>query len=531
MASLARFARLLPRSTPLCAGRARLPLQRSPNAALRSRGTQRHASTGPTASAGSASSTPPPPPPPPLQARTGAGTALTTVAILSVAAGVYLVATDTRASAVHRHLVPALLRAFVPDAEDAHHLGTAALKTLHELGLHPRERSGVDADGSLSVSVFGRTLANPIGISAGLDKNAEIPDALFAVGPAVVEVGGVTPRPQPGNPRPRVFRVPSIQGMVNRYGLNSAGADAVARTLRTRLRRAARGLGLAEADVLAGESASGVPVGSLLPGRLLCVQVAKAKETDEKDVAAVTRDYTDCVRRLAPYADVVVVNVSSPNTPGLRDLQAAGPLSSILSAVVAEARSAAAACGRPSTGPDRPRVMVKVSPDEDSPEQVNGVVGAVWSSGVDGVIVGNTTKRRDVVPVGVPLTSREVEALAETGGYSGPALFDRTVALVGKYRDALDRYPAGRKKEEVAAQAGAASLVPPPAVLTRPRTGEHEAEPKVIFATGGITTGSQALQVLNAGASVAMVYTGMVYGGPGIVTRMKEEMKGLLKDS
>ncbi|KAH6855963.1 hypothetical protein B0I37DRAFT_389369 [Chaetomium sp. MPI-CAGE-AT-0009] len=410
----------------------------------------------------------------------------------------YYYATDTRAS-VHQWLVPRLLRVFFPDAEDAHHAGTAALKTLYPLGLHPRERPPFpeDADDTganpLAVTVFGTTLANPIGISAGLDKDGEIADPLFALGAGVVEIGGCTPQPQDGNPRPRVFRVPAVDGLVNRYGLNSRGADAMAARLRERLRKFARRLGLSEQEILAEDV--GVPTGSLLPGRLLCVQIAKNKKTDEKDMEAVIRDHVYCVQRLAPYADVLVVNVSSPNTPGLRDLQAAEPLARLLGAVVDEAKK--------TERRTKPKVMVKVSPDEDDDTQMDGVVQAVWMSGVDGVIVGNTTKRRTgLVKAGVKLTGREQKALVEEGGFSGPAMFDRTLSLVGRYRKMLDSYS-----------------------LKTSGADDVFAAPKVIFATGGITNGEQALKVLNAGASVAMVYTGMAYGGPGTITRIKKEMR------
>ncbi|KAL2143758.1 hypothetical protein VTI28DRAFT_10055 [Corynascus sepedonium] len=427
--------------------------------------------------------------------------------ILATTGGVaYYYATDTRAS-FHQWLVPRLLRVIFPDAEDAHHAGTAALKFLYSVGLHPRERpSALEEDvhpaatgggnNPLAVTVFGTTLANPIGISAGLDKDAEIPDPLFALGAGVVEVGGCTPLPQEGNPRPRVFRIPAVDGLVNRYGLNSRGAEAMAARLRERLRKFARALGgLTEQEVLDGALGEDVPAGSLRPGRLLCVQIAKNKKTDERDMDAVIRDHVYCVQRLAPYADVLVVNVSSPNTPGLRDLQAAEPLARLLGAVVDEAQKTKRKV--------KPRVMVKVSPDEDDDSQMEGVVQAVWTSGVDGVIVGNTTKRRTgLVKQGVRLTGKEQKALVEEGGFSGPAMFDRTLSLVGRYRKMLDSY----------------SLKSP---------GVNDAFPphKVIFATGGITTGEQALKVLNAGASVAMVYTGLVYGGSGTITRIKREMK------
>ncbi|KAK4448313.1 mitochondrial Dihydroorotate dehydrogenase [Podospora aff. communis PSN243] len=418
----------------------------------------------------------------------------------------YYYATDTRAS-IHQWAIPRLIRVLFPDAEDAHHAGTAAFKALYPLGLHPRERPsalGASADPAtspLAVTVFGTRLANPLGISAGLDKDAEIPDALFALGPSVVEVGGCTPLPQEGNPKPRVFRVPSVDGLINRYGLNSRGADAMAARLRDRLRRFARKLGITERDIMEGtEAASVVPPGSLQPGKLLLVQMAKNKATNERNVEAVQRDYVRCVDRLAPYADVLVVNVSSPNTPGLRDLQATEPLTRILTAVVEEAKKTSRS--------RKPKVMVKVSPDEDDDSQMEGVVQAVWMSGVDGVIVGNTTKRRTgLVPQGVRLNAREQQALKEEGGFSGPALFDQTLKMVGRYRKMLDSYSLRSAEGEV-----------------------QEAPQKVVFATGGITTGEQALKVLNAGASVAMVYTGLVYGGSGTITRMKGEMVKALTD-
>ncbi|PCG92855.1 Aldolase-type TIM barrel [Penicillium occitanis (nom. inval.)] len=400
--------------------------------------------------------------------------------------GGYLYFTDTRASA-HRYIAVPLVRWLYPDAEDAHHAGVAALKELYKLGLHPRERSSPDLDGKLGTEVFGYTLSNPLGISGGLDKHAEIPDPLFALGAAVVEVGGTTPLPQDGNPKPRVFRVVSQSGMINRYGLNSKGADHMAKVLKQRVREFAYASGFGYSDageerVLNGEA--GVPPGSLNEGKLLAVQVAKNKLTPESDIAAVTGDYVYCVDRLAPYADIVVVNVSSPNTPGLRGLQAAGPLTEILKGVVGAAKRI--------DRKTKPFVMVKVSPDEDSEEQVDGICHAVRESGVDGVIVGNTTNRRPgPVPNGYPLSSKEKQTLTETGGYSGPQLFERTVALVSRYKQKLS----------------------------------NAESPKTIFASGGITNGKQAQKVLDAGASVAMMYTAITYGGTGTLTRVKNELR------
>ncbi|OOQ85942.1 putative dihydroorotate reductase PyrE [Penicillium brasilianum] len=432
------------------------------------------------------------------------GTSLAVVLLVG-----YIYGTDTRAS-IHRYAVVPLIRQLLPDAEDAHHIGVDTLKLLYQYGLHPRERGNPDSDGALTTEVFGYTLSNPIGISAGLDKHADIPDALLDLGPAIVEVGGTTPLPQEGNPKPRVFRIPSQHAMINRYGLNSKGADHMAAVLKQRVRDFAYAAGfgdhdLAEQRVLDGEA--NVPPGSLVPGKLLAVQVAKNKLTPDGDINAIARDYVYCVDRVARYADIVVVNVSSPNTPGLRDLQAAAPLTTILTAVVGAAKNV--------ERKTKPYVMVKVSPDEDSDEQLSGICEAVWNSGVDGVIVGNTTNRRpEPLPKGIVLPAHEQQTLKETGGYSGPQLFGRLVSLVGRYRTMLDQGPSSQATEQTGSSEGETAPVD---VTSHPR--------KVLFASGGITTGQEARQVLEAGASVAMMYTGVVYGGVGTVTRVKQELR------
>ncbi|KAF9249427.1 hypothetical protein DTO027I6_2327 [Penicillium roqueforti] len=439
----------------------------------------------------------------PRKARRGSRKALYGASLALTLLVGYIYGTDTRAS-IHRYGVVPLIRLLWPDAEDAHHVGVENLKMLYQYGLHPRERGDPDSDGVLATEVFGYTLSNPIGISAGLDKHAEVPDALFDIGPAIVEVGGTTPLPQEGNPKPRVFRLPSQHAMINRYGLNSKGADHMAKVLKQRVAdfAYAAGFGLHEQSaqrVLDGEA--NVPPGSLVPGKLLAVQVAKNKVTPDGDIEAIKRDYVYCVDRVAPYADILVVNVSSPNTPGLRDLQAAAPLTAILTAVVASAKNV--------ERKTKPYVMVKVSPDEDSDEQISGICEAVWNSGVDGVIVGNTTNRRpDPVPRGFVLPAEEQKTLKETGGYSGPQLFNRSIALVARYRALLDQGP------------------PSSATNSDKSVGKVSGLPrKVIFASGGITTGEEAREALKAGASVAMMYTGIVYGGVGTVTRVKQELR------
>lgn len=445
---------------------------------------------------------------------------------------------------------------------------------------------------NLEVEVFGHTLSNPIGTSAGIDKHAEIPDALFALGPSIIEIGGTTPYPQDGNVKPRVFRLPSQNALINRYGLNSEGADNVAMRLRQRVREYAyaNGFGIdeeAEQSVLDGEA--GVPGGSLMSGRLMAVQVAKNSFTHDEDIEAVKADYVYCVEALARYADIIVVNVSSPNTPGLRGLQRVEPLTNILTGVVGAAKKAKKRV--------KPAVMVKVSPDEDSDEQVRGICDAVWESGVDGIIVGNTTKRRhDLLPADHSLPAREAAVLLEQGGYSGPQLFKRTVALTRRYRALLDEGmerapekpgsstndepPRGDSNKDVSSriqetverdaknlkpdtpEAHAESKSQPliqipsrndpfssdspstdssPSAFSAdthinqlptipPSEHSHEApKRKIIFATGGITNGKQALEVLEAGASVAQVYTALVYGGVGCIARMKDEMREEMK--
>lgn len=343
----------------------------------------------------------------------------------------------------------------------------------------------------VSSQVFGHTLSNPIGTSAGIDKRGEVPDELLMLGGAYVEVGGVTPLPQEGNPKPRLFRVPSQAGLINRFGLNSEGADHVAMRLRKRVREYAYAMGYgsdeaAERLVLDGEA--GVPPGSLVPGKIMAVQVAKNKSTPD-DVGAIERDYVYCVERLSKYADVIVVNVSSPNTENLRDLQKQEPLTRILKGVVGAAKR--------TDRKTKPAVMVKVSPDEDSQEQVEGICEAIWESGVDGVIVGNTTTRRPApLPEGTILPPTEAEIMKEKGGYSGPQLFERTVSLVKKYSKTLNG--------NLDTRSIAAASNPDTGVVTSLPTEQAR---KVIFCSGGITNGKQALEALNAGADMVQIYT------------------------
>jgi dihydroorotate dehydrogenase len=292
----------------------------------------------------------------------------------------------------------------------------------------------------------------------------------------------------------------------------------------------------AELKVLNGEA--GVPPGSLKSGRLMAVQVAKNKSTSENDIDAVVRDYATAVGYVGKYADILVVNVSSPNTPGLRTLQNVEPLTRLLSGVVQAVNKI--------DRKTKPAIMVKVSPDEDSEEQVAGICEAVWDSGVDGVIVGNTTKKRpDPHPKGYLLPASEARLLLEQGGYSGPQMFERTLALVSKYRKTLDEGPKSAPPPQSSSSKSPKTTTTvdvesspilssnvddlsesAPALKSTPVTAPTPKSPqKVIFATGGITNGRQAREVLAAGASVAQVYTAMIYSGAGTISRIKQEMR------
>lgn len=429
----------------------------------------------------------------PLQAGFRLGSYLLAASFAVTFAFGYLYLTDTRSS-FHRWVTVPILRIVWDDAEEAHKVSINTLKNLYKLGINPKERGRADAEGDLSVDVFGHRLVNPIGISAGLDKHGDIPSPLLDLGAAVVEIGGITPLPQEGNPKPRLFRIPSQKALINRFGLNSLGADQVAAQLRHRVRDYSYSIGLGageEGEKAVLDGAAGVPPGSLVAGKLLAVQIAKNKTTPEQDYDAVKRDYVYCTERLANFADIIVVNVSSPNTPGLRSLQRVEPLKNILTGVVGAAKSV--------DRKTKPAVMVKVSPDEESEEQISGICQAVWSSGVDGVIVGNTTRERpQPLPAGYVLPEKESQTLLEQGGYSGPQMFDRTLALVKRYRSALD-------------------------------SNAGQSQPKTLFATGGITNGSQAAQILAAGSNIAMVYTTLVYNGIGSISTIKQEMRDAKK--
>ena len=285
--------------------------------------------------------------------------------------------------------------------------------------------------------VMGLDFRGVLGLAAGFDKNAVGIDALANLGFAFVEIGTVTGEPQPGNPRPRLARLPRDRAVVNRMGFNNDGAEAVARRLaERRLARTGRG--------------AGVPLG---------INIGKTKVVAEADAV---RDYEKSATLLAPYADYLVVNVSSPNTPGLRDLQAVSRLDPLLRAV------------RRRTDDVTDRhvpLLVKIAPDLGD-EDVLAVADLAVGLGLDGIVATNTTVSRD----GLASSAEQVEA-AGAGGLSGPPLRARATEVVR---------------------------------LLRHRVGPD----LTLIGVGGITTEADALERLGAGADLLQAYTGFVYEGP-----------------
>ena len=327
-------------------------------------------------------------------------------------------------------LYKALLRPaiFAFDAETAHELGVRAL----ESGLLPSCRQNIDS--RLNVRLFDLDFPNPIGMAAGFDKNARVPDGLFAQGFGFVEVGTVTPRPQPGNPKPRLFRLPGDYAVINRFGFNNDGHQA----MRDRL-LARRGKG----------GICGVNIGA---------------NKDSTDRAA---DYVAGIEAFADLASYFAVNVSSPNTPGLRDLQAKEALDDLLDRVLKSRDDTIDRVGR------RVPVFLKIAPDLDE-AAFDDVVESVLQSKVDGVIVSNTTISRD------GLTDGNAK---EAGGLSGKPLFAASTRLLARMRLAVG--------------------------------------PDLpLIGVGGVDSGETAFAKIAAGANLVQLYTGYVYEGLGLVGRI-----------
>jgi dihydroorotate dehydrogenase len=327
-----------------------------------------------------------------------------------------------------------LLRWF--DPEDAHRMAIQGLRLLPPVRLRPD-------DPKLAVRAFGLNFSNPIGMAAGFDKSAEVPDALLRLGFGFVEVGTVTPKPQIGNPRPRLFRLERDEAVINRMGFNNDGAEAV-------LRR------------LAGRAHLGGIVG---------VNVGANKDSADR-----VADYVKLIETFAPVASYFTVNVSSPNTPGLRNLQQAAALDDLLAKVI-DARERV----RQNAG-DSP-VLLKIAPDLSLAE-LDDVVHIARSRRVDGMIVANTTVMR-------PSTLRELARAKEQGGLSGRPLFRLSTRMVAEtYVRAEGAFP--------------------------------------LIGVGGIDTGGAALTKIRAGASLIQLYSSLIYKGLGLVNDIKNDLASTL---
>ncbi|MDW8398859.1 MAG: quinone-dependent dihydroorotate dehydrogenase [Acetobacteraceae bacterium] len=325
-----------------------------------------------------------------------------------------------------------LLRAL--DAETAHRAALCALRA----GLAGADRRPDPP--VLAARLFGRALSNPVGLAAGFDKDALALVPLFRLGFGLVEAGTATPRPQAGNPRPRLFRLPEDRAVINRMGMNNRGIAAFAARL------------------------SALP--RPLPGLL------GANVGINKDGADPERDYPDLYEAVAPHADYVALNLSSPNTPGLRDLQAEARMAAILSAV-AERRARL---------PRRPPVAVKIAPDL-APEALAPIVETCIAHGVAALIVSNSTIARD--------PSLRSAARGEPGGLSGRPLFAPSTDLLRRSH-ALAR---GRLE---------------------------------LIGCGGVEDGATAYAKLRAGASAVQLYSALAYEGPALLRRIKDELAALL---
>jgi dihydroorotate dehydrogenase len=337
------------------------------------------------------------------------------------------------------------------DAETAHRLGTAALDLV--LGSAPARRLAgrwlAPRDPALRVRALGLELRSPVGLAAGFDKDAAHVDALGALGFGFVEIGTVTARAQPGNPRPRMFRLPADRALVNRMGFNNAGAVAAATRLAAR-----------------DPAASGVAVG---------VNIGKTKAATPDETTA---DYRASAAALATHADYLVLNVSSPNTPGLRDLQAVERLE----ALIAEVRAALAGAGAGVP------LLVKIAPDLADAD-IDAIADLARRTGLDGLIATNTTTGRE----GLRTPAAEIEA-AGVGGLSGPPLAERSLEVLRRLR----------------ARAG---------------------DDVVLISVGGIQSAEEVWARLRAGATLVQAYTGFVYGGPLWPRRLNRDLARLVRDA
>ncbi|SON58340.1 Dihydroorotate dehydrogenase (quinone) [Hartmannibacter diazotrophicus] len=332
-------------------------------------------------------------------------------------------------------------RALMPfvDGERAHELTIATLKA----GLIPPVTPVRDP--RIHVKLWDLDFSNPVGMAAGFDKNAEVPDALLKLGFGFAEVGTLTPRPQPGNPRPRIFRDPAARAVVNRLGFNNEGHEAALARLKARAGR----------------------------GGIVGVNVGANKDADDR-----MADYVTGIRTFAAFASYFTVNISSPNTPGLRDLQARDALDDLLARVMAAREETVAGAGH------RVPVLLKIAPDVTD-EGLADIAEVALARKIDGLIVSNTTLERNDV---------SAELAAEAGGLSGRPLFHRSTVILARMR----------------------RLVGPELP---------------IVGVGGIASGADAFAKIAAGADLVQLYTGFVYEGPGLATAICRDLLALMERS
>lgn len=331
------------------------------------------------------------------------------------------------------------------DPERVHYWVTANLKRFNRFpGGAALSRVIWDVEDSrLKREVFGLTFRNPVGLAAGFDKNGEMMGEMANLGFGFVEVGTVTPLPQPGNPKPRMFRLPKDSALINRMGFNNLGVDVVAERL------------AAFRKTKAGQK-----------GLIIGGNIGKNKVTPNEDAVS---DYIKCFDRLFDVVDYFVVNVSSPNTPGLRALQEKEPLMELLNTL--QSRNKKNEISRP--------ILLKIAPDLTN-EQLDDIVEIVHQTGIAGIIATNTTISRE------GLTSPE-ELKNETGGLSGKPLTEHSTEVI--------RY------------------------LHQKSNGAFP-----IIGVGGIHSAEDAIEKLNAGASLVQLYTGFIYEGPGLIGRINKRL-------
>ena len=319
---------------------------------------------------------------------------------------------------------------FALDAESAHHLTLESLQLAARTGII---RACTRSAAATPRTIMGIEFPNPVGLAAGLDKNGDYIDALAALGFGFLEIGTVTPRPQPGNPRPRLFRLPAAQAIINRMGFNNHGVDALIANVQRAQFRGVLGINI---------------------GKNFDTPMARAAD-----------DYLACLRKVYTHASYITVNISSPNTTNLRQLQQSDELGQLLAALKQERARLSDRHGR------RVPLALKIAPDLDQ-SQISAIAGLLVTHGIDAVIATNTTIARESVA--------QLPHGAEAGGLSGAPLTAQAQSVTAQLAAAL------------------AGAVP-------------------VIGVGGIMSGADAVARIVAGASLIQIYTGLIYAGPGLV--------------